>query len=103
MARKTHVLMIDDIDGSDATSTVMFGLDGIDYEIDLSDANAHEYRSELEKWTSPARRTGGRARRGTRRGSDAKKIRAWASQNGYEVSDRGRIPADIREEYARAN
>src|SRR5690625_7411297 len=98
MARKTQVLLVDDIDGTDATNTVTFGLDGVAYEIDLNDDNARQLRSELEKWTAPARRTGGRARRGTVGGTagDAEKIRQWASENGSEGSRRGRIPADVR-------
>lgn len=105
MARKTQVLLVDDIDGSDATNTVTFGLDGVAYEIDLNDENTQQLRSELEKWTALARRTGGRARRGTGAGTggDAAKIRHWASENGYEVSERGRIPIEIREAYAKAN
>lgn len=103
MARKTQVILTDDIDGSDANTTITFGLDGVDYEIDLNDGNAQEFRTALEKWTPLARRTGGRARRGTGRSSDAKKIREWAAANGYEVSERGRIPADVREAYAKGN
>lgn len=105
MARKTQVLLVDDIDGSDATNTVTFGLDGVAYEIDLNDDNAQQLRSTLEKWTALARRTGGRAKRGTGvgTGSDAAKIRQWAVENGYEVSERGRIRADVREAYAKAN
>lgn len=49
MARKTQVLLVDDIDGSDATNTVTFGLDGVSYEIDLNEDNARQLRSELEK------------------------------------------------------
>lgn len=103
MARKTQVLLVDDIDGSEATNTVTFGLDGVSYEIDLNDDNARQLRSELEKWTVRARRTGGRAKRGAAPSGDAKKIREWARKNGYEVSERGRIPADVREAYAKAN
>lgn len=105
MARKTQVLLVDDIDGSDASNTVTFGLDGVSYEIDLNDDNAQQLRSELEKWTALARRTGGRAKRGTgaSTGGDAAKIRQWATENGYEVSERGRIPSDVREAYIKAN
>ena len=105
MARKTQILLVDDIDGTDATNTVTFGLDGVAYEIDLNDENAQQLRTELEKWAAPARRTGGRAKRGTGSGTsgDAAKIRQWASENGYKVSERGRIPAEIREAYAKAN
>ena len=105
MARKTQVLLVDDIDGSDATNTVTFGLDGVSYEIDLNEDNTRQLRSEMEKWTALARRTGGRAKRGTGSGTsgDAAKIRQWARENGYEVSERGRIPAEVREAYAKAN
>ncbi|GAA1490511.1 histone-like nucleoid-structuring protein Lsr2 [Brachybacterium sacelli] len=105
MSRKTQVLLVDDIDGSDATNTVTFGLDGVSYEIDLNDDNTRQLRSELEKWTVLARRTGGRAKRGTGAGAggDAKKIRLWATENGYEVSERGRIPIEIREAYAQVH
>lgn len=104
MARKTQILLVDDIDGTDATNTVTFGLDGVAYEIDLNDENAQQMRSELEKWTALARRTGGRAKRGTGSGTsgDAAKIREWARVNGYEVSERGRIPAEVREAYTKA-
>lgn len=103
MARKKQVVLLDDIDGSDATETVSFALDGVSYEIDLNKDNASEFRSHMEKWTTSARRTGGRARRGTGGSSDAKKIRAWAAENGYEVSERGRIPVEVREAYLKAN
>lgn len=105
MARKTQVLLVDDIDGSDATNTVTFGLDGVSYEIDLNEDNTRQLRSEMEKWTVLARRTGGRAQRGTgaSTGGDAAKIRQWAVANGYDVSERGRIRADVREAYAKAN
>src|SRR5690625_1131349 len=105
MARKTQVLLVDDIDGTDATNTVTFGLDGVAYEIDLSDDNARQLRSELEKWTAPARRTGGRARRGTAGGTagGAKRVRQWGSEDGCEDAGRGGIPAGGREAYAAAN
>lgn len=107
MAPKTQILLVDDIDGTDATNTVTLGLDGVAYEIDLNDDNARQLRSELERWTALARRTGGRAKRGTGTGAgpsgDEKKIRQWASENGYEVSERGRIPTEIREAYAKAH
>lgn len=103
MARKTKTVLVDDLDGSDATSTVTFALDGVRYEIDLNDENASEMRSDLVKWTSSARRVGGRAKRGTGAGNEAKLIREWAARNGYVVSDRGRIPATVREAYLKSS
>ena|SRR5699024_4499174 len=105
MARKTQVILIDDIDGSEATATVSFALDGVAYEIDLNDDNAQELRDQLSSWTDKARRVGGRRTRGTRSRSanNAGKIRQWAKDNGHEVSERGRIPKEIQEAYAAAH
>lgn len=102
MARKTQVILTDDIDGSEATGTVSFALDGVAYEIDLNDNNAQQLRDQLGEWASKARRVGGRRNTGTRStgsSNDAAKIRTWARENGYEVSERGRVPQEIREAY----
>lgn len=103
MARKTIVELIDDIDGSRATGTIEFGLDGVTYEIDLNDENSAKMRGELSAWIEKARRIGGRRHRGGSSAStgskDTAKIRAWAREKGYTVSDRGRISADIRRAY----
>lgn len=107
MAQKTQILLIDDTDGSSADETIRFGLDGVSYEIDLTTENAAKLRDAMAPWVGKARRVGGRKstqRRGGRQtSSDAAKIRAWARQRGYTVSERGRIPAEVREAYAKAN
>ncbi|WP_159621181.1 histone-like nucleoid-structuring protein Lsr2 [Ruania rhizosphaerae] len=109
MAQKVRVLLIDDIDGSDAEETVTFALDGVTYEIDLNAKNAAKLRDDLAPWVGPARRSGGRKVSGRKAGgsrsggSDAQKIREWAKANGYQVSDRGRVSAEIREAYAKAH
>lgn len=106
MARKTQIILTDDIDGSEATGTVNFAIDGVTYEIDLNEANAQRMRDRLGEWTGKARRVGGRRISGTRAAgsrSDAGTIRAWASENGYEVSERGRIPTEIRNAYHAAH
>lgn len=106
MAQKVKVLLIDDIDGSDATETISFAVDGVSYEIDLNDSNAAELRESFARWIGHARKAGGR--RTTRRarsgsaGNDTAAIREWARANGYTVSDRGRVAAEIREAYAAA-
>jgi hypothetical protein len=113
MAQKVHVVMVDDIDGGTAEETVSFSLDGVDYEIDLSASNAQALRDALAPYTGSARkvrgsRSGGRGngRRGRRR-SDGKPspgdIRTWARENGYSLSDRGRVPAEVRDAYAAAH
>ena len=107
MAQKVQVLLVDDLDGSEATETVAFGLDGASYEIDLSSGNASKLRKELagyvehsRKASAPARRR--RARTGPGRERSAQ-IRAWAKQHGKKISERGRIPADILAEYEAAH
>lgn len=112
MAQKVQVLLVDDLDGGEADETVTFALDGKTYEIDLTSANADKLRSLLEPYVKNGRRTGGRSSggRGKSRsssssggGQDTAQIRAWAKENGYEVNDRGRVPASIREAYEKAN
>lgn len=107
MARKTIVELIDDIDGDKATQTVSFSLDGAAYEIDLSEENAERLRNDLGEWTARARRVSGARRRasGTTRASsqETAKIRSWARENGYQISDRGRISSQIREAYQAAH
>lgn len=106
MAQRVQVILEDDYDGGEADETVAFGLDGADYEIDLSSGNAAKLRDALAPWVATARRTGGR--RGRRSGKAAvaagsADIRAWAQEQGMEVSARGRVPAEIREAYAKAH
>jgi hypothetical protein len=112
MAQKVVVELVDDLDGtaSDDISTVTFGLDGLQYEIDLTEDNADNLRKVLEEYVAHGRRTGGRIKRGapsTRVSSaasheQAQAIREWARRNGHEVSNRGRIPATLIEAFEAA-
>ena len=122
MAQKVQVLLVDDIDGGTAEETVTFSLDGVAYEIDLTADNARELRESFSRWVGHARKTGsgsrggGRQQRGggsssssRRSGSgsgssgDATAIREWARENGHEVSERGRISAEVRKAYEAAH
>jgi hypothetical protein len=109
MAQRVVVELVDDLDGSNIPEgkgeTVTFALDGYTYEIDLTNKNATALRKALAPFTEKASRVGKATnRRGskTKVESDAKAVRAWAVSNGYEVPERGRIPADIREAYKAA-
>ena len=107
MAQRIQVLLIDDLDGGEAAGTVRFGLDGTEYEIDLSAAHSDELRKALERYLAHARRAGSTARsaaRGRRASAavDTAKIREWAKGQGIEVKDRGRVPADVVERYKTA-
>jgi hypothetical protein len=110
MAKKVTVELIDDYDGtSKAVETVRFGLDGVEYEIDLSTKNAGKLRAAFEQWTGPARKVGRNLRgknkvhaRTTVDREQTAAIREWARNNGYNVSKRGRIQADIIAAYNKA-
>jgi hypothetical protein len=110
MAQKVNIILIDDIDGSDAVETVSFGLDGSTYEIDLNEKNAKKLRDALATYVGNGRRVA--AKRGGRGRSAASKatsdhapreIRDWARSNGFDVPARGRIPADVREAFEAAH
>ena len=110
MAQRVNIVLVDDIDGSDATQTVAFGLDGTNYEIDLNDENAAELRDALASYVGHGRKVGrGAAKRGraaapaSPAGPSAKEVREWARANKYKVPERGRIPADVREAYDAAH
>jgi hypothetical protein len=106
MAQRVQVIIEDDYSGGPADETVAFSLDGAEYEIDLSSKNAASLRDALAPWTAHARKTGGRRRRGGKSSAGSNKssdIRAWAAANGFEVSSRGRVSAEVRQAYEKAN
>ncbi len=115
MARKVQVILSDDLDENlSADETVSFGLDGTNYEIDLSEKNATEMREALSRYVQAARKVGraGRAASGGGRSratggrmdrEQAGAIREWARKNGHQVSERGRIPASVVEAYEAAH
>ena len=111
MAQKTIVQLIDDLDQGEADETVSFALDGANYEIDLSAANAQKMRDALALYVANARRANrgasrpaGSGRRSNGRGARSDReqlqaIREWGRKNGWKVNARGRIPADLLEAY----
>jgi len=125
MARRIVHQLVDDLDGTvlepGEGETVLFSLDGAAYEIDLTDDNAAALRAALQPYLSAGRsvargasvaRAGGSASASTGAGSRRQKrsgqrdytpVRAWAAANGYEVSERGRVPAAVLEAYDAAH
>src|SRR3712207_1760664 len=118
MAQSVNVVLVDDVDGNAAVETATFALDGVEYEIDLSEDNPNKLRDSLSSYIGHGRRTGGRRRSGggesearsTRSrsagssdGPSASEIREWARANGHTVPDRGRVSAEVREAYAAAH
>ena len=116
MAQQTLVELVDDLDPTGETiaaETVRFGLDGAEFEIDLSEDNAGRLRDVFDEFIPHARRTGGRKQRKLlgapaaaggkpKTSPEAAQIREWANANGYGLPERGRIAAHIVEAYRQA-
>src|SRR5689334_11482396 len=115
MAKKTVVqeMLVDDLDGSPGEKTVSFSWEGAGYEIELSRKNYQAFEKAIRPYVKAARkaRGGTSRRRSTARSSrsnsagkrDLGAIRAWAAENGYSVSERGRIASSVIEAYEAAN
>lgn len=113
MAQRTQTILTDDLEGGEApaSDTITFALDGTSYEIDLNETHAARLRQEFSIWTGAARKATGRsgARAGRPRArsaggrGDTSAVRTWARENGYQVSDRGRVPSSITEAYDAAH
>lgn len=119
MAQRVSITLVDDLDGSEATGTVTFGLDGTTYEIDLNDEHASTFREMLGTYVTSARAVSGQRRRprsvaskttntggsrvtGTIDRPKPKVVRKWALENGIEVGMTGRVPSSVYERYAEA-
>ena len=106
MAQRVSVELEDDLDGGPADETLRFGLGSVDYEIDLSKKNASRFRRQIAPYIEHARKAGrGQRRRPVRTASSREHsgdIRAWAKDQGIPVSERGRIPASVVEQYQSA-
>ena len=124
MAKKVSVQLIDDIDGSiideNSGETIEFSVSGVDYVIDLRSKNANEFHRKLDYYIEHSTRVGGRKRKASppvtvtqtsapskssakRDPEQTRAIRQWAADEGYEINDRGRIPAEIEQAYTEAH
>ena len=107
MAQVTRVRLVDDLDGTEADESISFAFDGVALEIDLSNDNAEKLRGIFAPYIAAARRGDGqRARRpqrirmaSTAPREDTRPIREWAAANGFTVSARGRLSAEVMEAY----
>jgi hypothetical protein len=104
MAQKVTIALEDDLDGGPADETVRFGIGGSEYEIDLNKKNAKAFRKQLAPFIEHARKAGRGPRRprtaSTRQRSGS--VRAWAKEQGITVSERGRIPSSVVDQYEAA-
>ncbi|MGO3327327.1 histone-like nucleoid-structuring protein Lsr2 [Gordonia sp. (in: high G+C Gram-positive bacteria)] len=109
MAKRTVIKIVDDIDGAelDEYETVRWSLDGKSYEFDTSPEHAEEFRNHVATYVAASRSVGRvsqrRATNSARPAANTRVIRQWANENGFTVSDRGRIPADVIAAYEAAN
>ena len=115
VARKVVVELVDDIDGTvfgEDGESITFSVNGVDYEIDLKDKHASKFHKQIGFFIEHATRVGGRKRRSdrpvvadapVRRRGNGKEIRAWAAEQGYEISSRGRIPAEVEQAFQDAH
>jgi len=97
MARKVEVSLVDDLDGSTAAETIRFGVDGLHYEVDLSEEHIQDLKDALEPYIKAGRRAMPYS------AEDASEIRQWAQKKGFQVSDRGRLNQDIIAAYRKAH
>jgi hypothetical protein len=119
VAQKVLTTLQDDIDGTKASETVTFALDGVTYQIDLNARHANKLRKTFAPFISAGRRVGGRSTRravvATKSGSgraktmtaaptpvDPAAVRAWAAANKIKVSPRGRVPSAVIEQFRAA-
>ncbi len=106
--QKVETIRTDDLDGSAADSTIRFGLDGAEYEIDLNDEHANSFRHSVQQYIVAARKTGGARRAAGARprraaaGADSTLVREWARSQGLPVKERGRVPSDLIAQYRAA-
>lgn len=115
MAQKVQVITYSDLSGEEGASQITFSFSGSTYEIDLTGKEQDQLAAALQPYVSSGRRISGR---GTpkvavapvsRRGKAAearpnpRDVRAWAAKKGIKVSDRGRVPASVMEQYLASN
>jgi hypothetical protein len=109
VAQKVNIILVSDLSGGEADETVSFALDGTNYELDLSSKEADKFRGLFQDYVAVARKTSsGRGRKSSGKSggsgrSDLADVRAWAKEQGMEVSERGRVSQDVLSAYDAAH
>lgn len=98
MARNEVSELVDDLDGSEAHHTITFAYRERRYEIDLSTDNAETFFNLLLPYIEAGRPARPKAKSAPP--PHVEHIRAWARENGFAVSDRGRIAHSVRRAFA---
>lgn len=99
MAQRAIIELIDDVDGSTASETIRFALDGERYEIDLSELNAARLRAALRPFTGAGRRIQSRGQQVRPGDPSHRDVRRWAQSKGYDAPKRGRVSNALMEQY----
>lgn len=119
MVQRTQVELVDDLIGEVARETVRFGVDGTEYEIDLTIGHVEKLRPTLSEYVDRGRKahtsrksqaaqtasstTSSNTSMSRSRREDTQQIRQWARENGYAPSSRGRITQSIVDAYTEAH
>jgi Lsr2 len=109
MAKNTIVQVSDDLDGTANASEVRFAFEGTEYTIDLGTRNRKAFEKALRPYIEAGTKVSGRRSGASRRARptrtsaaslDLAAVRAWAKENGHQVSDRGRLPKAVLDAYS---
>jgi Lsr2 len=105
VAQRTQVILEDDLDGGPAEETLVFGIDGKSYEIDLNSKNAERLRESLAAFVAHGRKLTktGKVLHHTKVGADPAAVRAWARSRGIDVPARGRLPKSVVDQFEEDN
>lgn len=108
MARTFIAVIKDDLTGEvvdekDA-ETIAFAVNGKSYTIDLGRKNAADFHKALDKYIAVATKVGNsRGAKPARSKEDLAAMREWGKANGFQVSDRGRVSAELKDAYNKAH
>ncbi|HUB38051.1 MAG TPA: Lsr2 family protein [Streptosporangiaceae bacterium] len=108
MTSIVSVVVSDDLDGSPNAETVAFGFDGVNYQIDLAEKNRAKLAEDFAPYVNAGRKVSQRRPRSANARQSGSRVdqaaaRAWAKEQGLKVSARGRISAEIIQQYEAAH
>lgn len=118
MAQRVVTQLVSDLSGDEmeegAGETIDFTYRGVAYTIDLTEKEAKGFDKSIAMYLEHATKvSGGRGGRRSQSSNGASSsgrskeelanIRSWATENGFEVSARGRIKQEIVDAYHAAN
>jgi len=100
VARRTVLVVDDDLNGGPAAEQLIFSIDGVSYEIDLNESNARQLRDLLAPYVAAGRRARNSRSVTKKPVRNSRQIREWARANGHQIANQGRIPHSVLNAYA---